>query len=101
MIKVAIFPLLGICFVWLFLWRDVVDKPTHNWRHTLFFFAALATYGLSQMVEKHVLGKRIPILPDFQTLHTQFEEVIECSAHVLLLCAALFGSWRRKILSVK
>ncbi len=53
MIKVAIFPLLGICFVWLFLWRDVVDKPTHNWRHTLFFFAALATYGLSQMVEKH------------------------------------------------
>lgn len=101
MIKVAIFPLLGVCFLWLLLWRDVVDRPLENWRHTLFFVAALATYGLSQMVEKNVIGKRIPILPDFEILHSQYEEIIECCAHVLLLCAAVFGCWRRKIISVK
>jgi hypothetical protein len=101
MIKKAIFPLLGVCFLWLLLWRDIVDRPQDNWRHTVFFVAAIATYGLSQMVEKHVLGKRIPILPEFELLHTQYEEVVECAAHVLLLCAAVFGSWRRKILCVK
>ncbi|MBN1554919.1 MAG: hypothetical protein JXA11_09250 [Phycisphaerae bacterium] len=101
MIKKAIFPLLGICFLWLLLWRDVVDKPLDNWRHTVFFVAAIATYGLCQMVEKNVLGKRIPILPEFELLHSQYEEITECAAHVLLLAAALFGSWRRKILNVK
>ncbi|MBN1943813.1 MAG: hypothetical protein JW849_11020 [Phycisphaerae bacterium] len=101
LIKVAIFPLLGVCFAWLFFWRDVVDKPLANWRQTVFFLAAIATYGLGQMVEKNVIGGRVPILPDFEILHSQYEEVIECCGHVLLLAAAVFGSWRRKILSVK
>jgi asparagine N-glycosylation enzyme membrane subunit Stt3 len=100
-IKDVIFPLLGVCFLWLLLWQDVVDPPLDNWRQTVFFVAAIATYGLTQMVEKKVIGKYIPILPDFPLLHSQYEEIIECSGHVLLLCAAVFGNWRRKILSVK
>lgn len=96
MIKKAIFPLLGICFLWLLLWRDIVDKPTENWKQTVFFFAAIATYGLCQMVEKKVLGKYIPIIPDFGTIHSQVEEIVECAAHTLLLAAALLGSWKRR-----
>lgn len=101
MIKKAIFPLLGICFAWLFFWRDIVDRPTENWRHTVFFVAAVLTYGLTQMVEKKVLGKYVPVLPYFPTLHSQYEEIVECSAHVLLLAAALLGSWRKRRLIVQ
>ncbi len=99
-IKLAIFPLLGICFAWLFLWRDIVDRPERNWVHTLFFFSALCLYLLCQLVEKRVLGGRIPIIPDFDVIHSQIEEFLECVAHCVLLAAAVFGSWRRRTLIV-
>ena len=96
MIKKVIFPLLGICVVWMLLWRDLVDAPTVNWSHTIFFIAALATYGLGQLIEKRVFK----FLPVEKALHTQLEETVECAAHLLLFLAAVFGSWRRRIINV-
>jgi hypothetical protein len=100
MIKKAIFPLLAICFIWLLLWRNIVDRPTQNWTHTVFFFSALATYFLCQLVEKKVVGGRIPIIPDYRIIHSQVEECLECSAHLLLLAAAVFGRWRRQKITI-
>ena len=91
-IKDAIFPLLGICFVWMLLWRDIIDKPSENWRHTIFFVGALACYALGQLVEKRVFR----FVPGEQQFHTPMEEVIECISHCLLLTAAVLGSWRRR-----
>jgi hypothetical protein len=93
-IKIVIFPLLGICFVWMLIWRDLVDAPTSNWSHTVFFIAALATYGLGQLIEKRVF-KSLPFEKD---LHTQLEETVECTAHLLLFMAAVFGSWKRRVI---
>jgi hypothetical protein len=95
-IKDAIYPLLGICFVWMFLWRDILDPARGNWRHTVFFVAALATYGLAQFTEKRL----IKFLPDEDMLHSQMEEFVEVSAHGLLLLAALAGDWSRRKLTV-
>ena len=93
-IKIVIFPLLGFCFLWMLLWRDLVDAPTANWSHTVFFIAALATYGLGQLIEKRVF-KSLPFEKD---LHTQLEETVECTAHLLLFLAAVFGSWKRRVI---
>jgi len=95
-IKDVIFPLLGICFVWMLIWKDLVDAPTANWSHTIFFIAALATYGLGQLIEKRVFK----FLPIEKALHTQLEETVECTAHLLLFMAAVFGSWKRRVISV-
>jgi hypothetical protein len=99
-IKDAIYPLLIICLTWLALWRDIIDRPTANWSQTVFLIAALLTYGLCQFIEKGLIGKRIPIIPDFATIHSQVEEIVECCAHSLLLLAAIFGSWRRRRIEV-
>ncbi len=96
-IKDAIFPLLGICFVWMLLWRDIIDKPSENWRHTIFFVGALACYALGQLVEKRVFR----FVPGEQQFHTPMEEVIECISHCLLLTAAVLGSWRRRRIVVE
>ena len=95
-IKDVIFPLLGLCFLWMLVWRDLVDAPTANWSHTVFFIAALATYGLGQLIEKRVF-KTLPFEKD---LHTQLEETVECTAHLLLFLAAVFGSWKRRTINV-
>ena len=94
-IKQAIFPLLAICLVWAILWRDVLDKPSANRWQTVFLTAAIITYALGQAAEKRILGRRMGLFPDPVTLHTQIEETLEVTAHLLLLGAALFGSWRR------
>jgi hypothetical protein len=96
-IKDAIFPLLGICFLWMLLWRDIIDKPSENWRHTIFFVGGLACYALSQMVEKRLFK----FIPDEQHIHSQMEELIECAGHTLLLVAAVLGSWRRRRIVVE
>ena len=95
-IKIVIFPLLGFCFIWMLVWRDIIDAPTANWWHTIFFISALATYGLGQLIEKRVF-KSFPFEKD---LHTQMEETVECAGHLLLFMAAVFGSWRQRIISV-
>ncbi len=95
-IKKAIFPLLGICMFWMLCWRDIIDKPAANRWHTIFFVAALATYGFGQMVEKRLFR----FLPDENTLHSQFEECIEVAAHLLIFLAAVLGDFRRRKLTV-
>ena len=94
-IKDAIFPLLAICLVWAILWRDVLDKPSANRWQTVFLTAAIITYALGQAVEKRILGRRMGLFPDPSKLHTQIEETLEVTAHLLLLGSAWLGSWRR------
>lgn len=96
-IKTAIYPLLGICFVWMFLWRDIIDKPSANPWHTIFFFSAIATYALSQAVEKRLFR----FLPGERAYHSQAEEAVEVAGHLLLLLAAILGTWRRRNLAVR
>jgi hypothetical protein len=91
-IKKAIYPLLIICLVWALFWRDLMDKPSENPRHTIFLFCGIATYGLSQFFEKRLFR----FLPWEGTLHSQFEETIEVAGHVLILLAAILGSWRKR-----
>ena len=94
-IKDAIYPLLAICLVWAILWRDVLDKPSANRWQTVFLTAAIITYALGQAVEKRILGRRMGLFPDPSKLHTQIEETLEVTAHLLLLGSAWLGSWRR------
>jgi hypothetical protein len=94
-IKIAIFPLLGICFFWLLMWRDVVDKPSQNPWQTVFLILALSTYAAGQLIEKRVFK----FVPGEDMLHTQLEETVEFCGHVFFLFAAVVGNWRRKALS--
>lgn len=91
-IKVAIFPLLGICLLWGLAWRDLMDRPRENWLHTVFFLPAMATYALCQIVEKRLLRG----LPAEDYFHSLWEEGTEVAAHLLLFAAALLGSWNRR-----
>ena len=95
MIKKAIFPLLGICLLWAIIWRNVIDRPMGNWSHTVFFAAALGTYAFGQLVEKRIFR----FIPGEDSLHSQIEEGIEVTGHLLIFLAAVFGSWRRRSLS--
>ncbi len=90
--KVLIYPLLGVCLAWAIAWHRRLDRPAQNPWLSVFLFAALATYGLAQFVEKRLFE----FLPNEQMLHSQFEEVTEVIAHSLLLLSALLGSWRRR-----
>ena len=94
-IKIVIFPLLGICFLWMIIWKDLVDPPLKNWSHTIFFISALATYGLGQFIEKRLFR----FVPGEDIIHTNLEEVVECAGHMLFLMAAIFGSWKRRVLT--
>lgn len=96
-IKDAVFPLLGICFFWMLMWRDIIDKPTENWLHTIFFIGAIVTYALGQMVEKRLFK----FIPNEQTIHTQIEEAVECAGHCMIFLAALLGSWKRRKIIIK
>jgi uncharacterized membrane protein YuzA (DUF378 family) len=88
--KVLIYPLLGLCLAWAVLWWKKLDRPASNPWLSLFLFAALATYGLAQFVEKRLFE----FLPNEEMLHSQFEEVTEVIAHSLLLISALLSCWR-------
>lgn len=91
--KVAIYPLLAMWLFWGVVWRDVVDKPSVCPRHSRLFIAALFTFFLSQLVEKKVFK----FMPYNRTpLHTQYEEVVEFSGHLLIFLAAVFASMKRK-----
>jgi hypothetical protein len=89
--KVMIYPLLGVCLAWAIVWWRKLDRPAENPWLSLFLFTALATYGLAQFVEKGLFD----FLPNEDTLHTQWEEITEVTAHSLLLLSAIFSSWRR------
>ncbi len=96
-IKDAIYPLLGLCAIWFIAWRKLIDTPAANFSHTLFFIPALATYAIGQAIEKRMFR----FLPREDVLHSWFEEAVECSAHGLILMAAIFGSWEIKKLIIK
>ena len=98
-IKDAVFPLLGICFAWLLIWMwwGLVDRPMENWLHTVFFYGAIFTYAVGQLVEKRLFK----FLPGEHEFHTQMEESIEITGHCLLFLAALLGSWRSRQIIVK
>lgn len=96
-IKTIIFPLLGAVMIWMYFWRDLMDKPSQNKVHTVFFIAAIFTYFCCQVVEKRLLR---PLPYEFAT-HTLLEEISETIAHSLLILAALLGSWKRRTLNYK
>ncbi|HPS53790.1 MAG TPA: hypothetical protein PLK08_09575 [Phycisphaerae bacterium] len=92
-IKVAIYPLLAMWLFWGIVWGDIMDKPSENPRHSRLLFAALFTFFLSQLVEKKVFK----FMPYGNTpLHTQYEEVVEFSGHLLIFLAAVFANIKRK-----
>lgn len=92
-IKVAIYPLLAMWLIWGIAWRDLIDLPSVNPRHSRLFFAALFTFFLSQLVEKRVFS----FMPyDRTVLHSQYEEVVEFAGHFMLLMAAVFANLKRK-----
>lgn len=92
-IKVAIYPLLAMWLFWGIAWRDLMDHPSVNPRHSRLFIAALFTFFLAQLVEKKVFK----FMPYARTpLHTQYEEIIEFSGHLMLCLAAIFASLKRK-----
>lgn len=92
-IKVAIYPLLAMWLVWGVAWRDLMDHPAVNPRHSRLFVAALFTFFLAQLVEKRAFD----FMPyDRSGLHSQYEEVVEFSGHFMLFLAAIFANLRRK-----
>lgn len=96
-IKTAIYPLLALCAVWFIAWRKLIDGPLRNFRHTVFLVPAIVTYALGQAIERRLFR----FMPREDILHTFFEEAVECCAHLLILGAAVFGSWERKEISIR
>ncbi len=97
--KGMVFPVLGVAFAWLLLWRDIIDKPRANKVHSILFFGAIMLYAFGQLVERRALKS---VLPDEKAIHTAIEESCEVVAHLVLIAAAVFGSWaKRTITSTK
>lgn len=97
-IKQIIFPLLGLCLLWLFLWRDIIDKPRKNKLHTILFLGAITLYAFCQIIEKRVLRGILPLEPQ---IHTGLEELSETVSHLFLMSAALFGDWSKRVIASK
>ncbi|MBT3279509.1 MAG: hypothetical protein HN909_03140 [Phycisphaerales bacterium] len=95
--KGMIFPVLGLAFAWLLLWRDLIDKPSENKIHTILFFGAVLLYACGQLVERRALKS---VLPDEKRIHTAIEESCEIVAHLMLISAAVFGSWARRTITI-
>ncbi len=95
--KGMIFPVLGLAFAWLLLWRDLIDMPRANKVHTILFFGAVMLYAFGQLVERRALKS---VLPQEKAIHTAIEESCEIVAHLVLISAAVFGSWARRTITI-
>lgn len=87
--KIAAYPILGVCGVWMLVCRDLLAEPFRDRRHTIWLIAVAATYVLSQLVERRVFK----FIPGEGNIHSKIEESIELAGHLALVVASLVGSW--------
>jgi hypothetical protein len=121
--KVAAYPILIGCFVWMFIWSDILAEPfKRDRKHTIMLIATLVAYLFAQSVEKRIVKFELAAdidkyrdgvdvaLAQAQAimgegfgsalrvvddqLHSKFEELAEMVANAMLGIAALIGSWR-------
>jgi hypothetical protein len=88
-IKIAAYPILVGCGVWILAWRDVLKVTWQDRRHTVWLIATLATYILAQLLERRVFK----FVPGEDAIHSKIEESIEVAGHVALAIASLVGRW--------
>ena len=82
-------PILIICGIWAWIWRDLLKRPLADRRHAVWVIAAAATFLLAQLIERRVFR----FVPGEGPIHSKLEEAVEVAGHVSLLIAALIGKW--------
>ncbi len=122
-IKIAAYPVLIGCFVWMVIWSDALSVPFNRDRkHTVMLVATLIAYLVAQFAEKRIIkfeleadidkfrdgvdaalaqavalkeqGLGQAIRVVDDQLHSKFEELTEMFANVMLAIASLIGSWK-------
>lgn len=88
-IKVAAYPILVVCGVWMLVCRDLLAEPFRDRRHTVWLIATLATYVLAQLIDRRVFK----FVPGEDGIHSKIEEAVELAGHLTLLVSSLVGSW--------
>ena len=88
-IKIAAYPILVGCGVWILVWRDVLKVAWRDRRHTVWLVATLATYILAQLIERRVFK----FVPGEDAIHSKIEESVEVAGHTALIIASLVGRW--------
>ncbi len=88
-IKIAAYPMLVVCGVWMLVCRDLLAEPFRDRRHTIWLIAVVATYVLSQLIERRVFR----FIPGESDIHSKIEESVELAGHLALVIASLVGNW--------
>ncbi len=88
-IKIAAYPILVVCGVWMLVCRDLLAEPFRDRRHTIWLIAVVATYVLAQLIERRVFK----FIPGEGDIHSKIEESVELAGHLALVVASLVGSW--------
>ena len=90
-IKVA----LVILVIWTVYWRKRLFQSAGNVSHVRWVAASASMYAMSMIIAKRVFSeKHLGMIPNEKALHIPLEEGLELLAHLLLLLAAIMGSWK-------
>lgn len=90
-IKVA----LGVLAFWTVAWRKRLLRAARDVAQVRWVAASAFTYALSMVVAKRVFKpKYLGMIPNEGVIHVTLEEGLELVAHLLLLLAAVMGSWK-------
>ena len=87
--KIATYPILGVCVAWVIANRDLLARPLRDRRHAIWLIAVVATYVLSQLIARRVFK----FMPGEDDIHSKIEEYVEVAGHLALVTASLVGSW--------
>lgn len=88
---VGIYIYLVCAAFWAYSWREEIFKVLQNRPLKIWFIATGLTYFLSQFIARRAF--RSLYLPLEEQLHVPFEEVVETTAHIMLLIAGI-RVWR-------
>ena len=92
----GVFVVFGLLVAWAVLWRRQILRAAMDRRFLSWLLAALWAYLLSQLVAKRIFSARhLGWVPNEDFIHTSLEEVVETTAHLMFIVAALVGSWAR------
>ncbi|MBN2584462.1 MAG: hypothetical protein JXL80_15480 [Planctomycetes bacterium] len=91
----GVFVATGFVAAWALVWawvrRDLLLPETEDWRQISWLVATAAAYAVAMIIQR----RAFKWIPGEQAVHVPLEEAAETMAHMMLLAAALIGTWRR------
>lgn len=87
----GVYVTLAIVGFWAYVWRDKIAQALKNRSLKIWLIATFVTYFLSQLIARRAF--RSLHLPLELQLHVPMEEVVETTAHIMLLVTSLIA-WK-------